>query len=127
MQGCDLFRRLGLVVVLSQALVLHGLAGAWAKAASAPESHGAASGYLCALSDPAEAPAQPLPAGEGSAHSDCLFMCTAAGGGATMLPAEFAWLSHRFVVARPVFEHLYAVVLVLKPSAMPARGPPTLV
>jgi hypothetical protein len=128
MQGRGLLHRLVLVVVLSQALVLHGLAGAWAKAAGVPESHGA-SGYLCAPSGSETMPAQPFsgdPADEGStAHSDCLFMCTAAGAGSAMLPAQFAWFSHRFVTTNPVPQYLSDVAMVHVPGAMPARGPPS--
>lgn len=127
MQGCDLLRRLIVVALLSQALVLHGLAGAWARAAGAPESHGAAGGYLCAASGSETPPAQPVPTDGPAAHSDCLVMCTAAGGGPAMLPAEFAWLSHRFAIADPVLKYLSGIIIAPAPSAMPARGPPTLV
>jgi hypothetical protein len=127
MQGRGFLHRLVLVVVLSQALVLHGLAGAWAKATGTPESHGT-SGYLCAPSVSETTPAQPFPgapADEGSAaYFDCLFMCTAAGAGAAMLPTEFAWLSHRLAVANPVFGYLFDIAVSPVSGAMPARGPP---
>lgn len=127
MQERDLYRRLGMVVLLAQALTLHGLSGAWAKAAGAAASHASAGGYLCAFLDGAGSP-QTDPADESTGfHFDCPFMCAATCGPAAAT-ANSSWvpLTHGSFTNKVLNYHVVPIESDERGATFP-RGPPTAV